>query len=382
MSVSPPLPPLSTLHLGPELVAIVPAQRLSWHRVTLPAGSLGRGAARGRLRAVLEGLLEEQVLDEPVNLHFALQPDAVAGQPVWVAVCDRAWLRNELQALERAGQSPHRVVPAWSPADSSTGPATTVWLFGTDDAPLALWCDAQGVHQRPLSSETPAGRVLPPDLAQQAQVRAEPGVATWAERWLDRPVVVETGAEHLQEAARSRWNLAQFDMVRRSPLRQRLVVASHALWRAPAWKPARWAALAVVLTQVAGLNVWAWRASTQERAQRDAIHATLRATFPTVTVVIDPVLQMQRQVAGLRQQSGQLGPSDLEAQLAALGSESTSGPTAIAPTAIEYAAGESNWKAAGVGPERLDAINQALQAHAMTARLDGNDVRVRARSTP
>lgn len=373
-------PSLNTLHLGPELVAIVPAHRLSWHRVTLPAGALGRGAARGRLRAVLEGLLEEQLLDEPASLHFALAPHATAGQPVWVAVCDRAWIRSELQSLERAGQSPHRVVPAWAPVESGTTP--TLWIGGTDDAPQALWCDTQGVHLRPVSSDTPVSRVVPPELAEQIQIRAEPGVAGWAERWLGQPVLVETPVERLREAARSEWDLAQLDLVRRSPLWQRLAVAGHVLWNAPAWKPARWAALALVLAQITGLNIWAWRASAQEQAQREAVRATLQATFPAVTVIVDPVLQMRRQVAGLQQQSGQLGPTDFENQLAAIGSESVTGPMPVAPAAIEYAAGESRLKSAGVGPERLDGMNQSLQRYGLQARLEGADLLLSTRSTP
>jgi hypothetical protein len=58
-----PLPPLLPTPTGSkELVAVIPIQALSWHRVELPRGLLGknffRTAARQRLRAVLDGLLE------------------------------------------------------------------------------------------------------------------------------------------------------------------------------------------------------------------------------------------------------------------------------------------------------------------------------------
>ena len=56
---------------GSEVVAIVPATMLSWHRVELPKGTTARSP---RLRAVLEGVLEDRLLDEPETLHFALQP--------------------------------------------------------------------------------------------------------------------------------------------------------------------------------------------------------------------------------------------------------------------------------------------------------------------
>jgi len=59
-----------------EATVIVPAAALSWHRVTLPPGSL---ASAARLRSVLAGLLEDRLLDEPEQLHFALEPGARAG---------------------------------------------------------------------------------------------------------------------------------------------------------------------------------------------------------------------------------------------------------------------------------------------------------------
>ena len=78
---------------GAEVVALVPAQALSWHQVTLPRGTLGRAwlsdGSSPRLRNVLVGLLEERLLDEPAQLHFALAPLARDDAPVWVAACDR-----------------------------------------------------------------------------------------------------------------------------------------------------------------------------------------------------------------------------------------------------------------------------------------------------
>ena len=46
-----------------------------------------------RVRAVLDGLLEEKLLDDPAQLHLALDDTAEAGQPSWVAACDKAWLQ-------------------------------------------------------------------------------------------------------------------------------------------------------------------------------------------------------------------------------------------------------------------------------------------------
>ncbi|HWS76628.1 MAG TPA: GspL/Epsl periplasmic domain-containing protein, partial [Quisquiliibacterium sp.] len=54
-----------------------------------------------------------------------------------------------------------------------------------------------------------------------------------------------------------------------------------------------------------------------------------RDTFPSTQVVVDPLLQMQRQVAALRLSTGQSGPDDFLPMLArfaeALGPRATDG---------------------------------------------------------
>src|SRR5687768_16494073 len=56
---------------GSEVVLIAPVSALSWHRVELPKGI---GPRSPKLRQALDGLLEDRLLDEPENLHFALEP--------------------------------------------------------------------------------------------------------------------------------------------------------------------------------------------------------------------------------------------------------------------------------------------------------------------
>jgi general secretion pathway protein L len=49
------------------------------------------------LRAVLEGLVEEQVLGDVSALHLALPAQAAGGEKTWLAACDKAWLAAWLQ---------------------------------------------------------------------------------------------------------------------------------------------------------------------------------------------------------------------------------------------------------------------------------------------
>ncbi|RYF37940.1 MAG: general secretion pathway protein GspL, partial [Comamonadaceae bacterium] len=131
--------PAALLPVAPrqEVVAVVPAGRLSWQRTTLPRG--GHKADTPRLRAVLGGLLEERLLDDVESLHFAIEPHARAGAPVWVAVCEKAWLQGELRLLESAGHRIARVVPERSPLPLEAGgelPLPLVHVSGTPEQPL------------------------------------------------------------------------------------------------------------------------------------------------------------------------------------------------------------------------------------------------------
>ena len=208
---------------GVEVVAVVPARALSWQRVQLPQGvPLGAGQQTPRLRSVLEGLLEDQLLDDPAQLHFALEPGARAGEPVWVAVCDRAWLREHLQALEAAGRRVARVVPEFAPGPTASGQPELCALGTPEEAYVVLTGHGaeQGVAVLPLTpmALTLARTGLPAADAgddQALMVRAEPAVAALAERTLGQQgqrIALHTTSQRALDAARGDWDLAQFDL--------------------------------------------------------------------------------------------------------------------------------------------------------------------------
>lgn len=122
MSTQAPLALLPRPQRREEVVALLPAAALSWHRISLPAG-LGRSGAR--LQAALVGLLEDRLLQDPTQLHLALPAHWAAGEPTWVAACDKAWLHAHLQALDEAGLSVQRIVPELAPAPQVS--AGTPW---------------------------------------------------------------------------------------------------------------------------------------------------------------------------------------------------------------------------------------------------------------
>lgn len=348
----------SLLPAEAEVVLALPVRALSWHRLAVPK------VAASRLRAALDGLLEERLLSDTTELHFALEPGARPGQTLWVAACDKAWLRSWLQALEAAGRAVSRIVPMlWPSADA------VHWAHDSGGHAWLGSASAEGVRCLPLAA---MGANSTAADATDAQWLADPAVAAQAEQALDRRLAPVPLHNWLLRAAQSDWNLAQFDLSLSSGARrgQRLRQALRQFRTAPAWRPARWGLAALLVAQLLGLNVAAWQERSSLDAKRQAVRQTLQQTFPNVTLVLDAPLQMQRELAQLQQAGGQLSGRDLEAMLSALGS---SGPGTAAQRLV-YSPGELRLQA----PEdQLRAQAQALQGGAWNAQIDGQALRLR-----
>ncbi|WPB57494.1 type II secretion system protein GspL [Xylophilus sp. GOD-11R] len=362
-----------------ETVAVVPIRAMSWQRVALPPGlrASSRGNTAPRLRAVLDGLLEERLLDDLSALHFALAPDAAAGESAWVAVCNRQWLRSSLTALEAAGRPVARVVPEWAPG----GADSSLQAFGSPDEPWLLATGLPpggGLALLPLAPSSFS--LLPVDVA-AAPFHAEPAVAVLAEAAAGRPPEIQTSAERWLESARSPWDLAQFDLANsgRTRVAKRAGALMGELLRAPQWRAARWGAGLLVAAQVVGLNAWAWKEQRAVDTQEAQVRAVLTDTFPTVRVVIDAPVQMQRELTRLRQSSGVASSSGVEAMLAATGSVLPPGRSA---QAFEFSGNELRLVGLQLqGDESANAI-AALRGMGIVARAEGEALLMHAEAAP
>ena len=78
----------SLLPRDDDVVLVLPPRVISWHRLALPK------VGSAKLRAVLDGLLEDRLLSDTTAMHFALEPGGRAGQTIWVAACETALLNE------------------------------------------------------------------------------------------------------------------------------------------------------------------------------------------------------------------------------------------------------------------------------------------------
>jgi len=307
------------------------------------------------------------VLDDASQLHFGLQPQWQAGQKTWVAVCHKAWLQGHLQALETANLLVNRVVPELSPQAADA--VTQLLVTGTPQAAW-LWVScAQGVWGLPFPSGL---ATLSEHLRVQAQLRAEPAVAESAEHHLHLPSSLVQPAQRLLTAARSEWDLAQFDLAATGSARwlKTLGRLKQTLWQSSAWRPARWGLAVLLLSQLLGLSAWAWKLQANLRQRQASLGQVMTQTFPEIQVVVDAPLQMSREVQRLRQAAGQSGSEGLEPLLAALGQAL---PEGSAVNQIDFAAGELRLKDLSLTEAQAGPLQTRLQAQQVQARREGAD---------
>jgi general secretion pathway protein L len=302
------LAPAALLPRLPTTVVVVAEGDVAWHRIRLPK------ANAARMKAALHGLLEEALLEESDAVHLALAPMARLGEPTWVAAVDRRWLRGEIAALEKAGVVVDRVVPACWPDDPPSGH----FAPAADQAGGVLlhWAHADGVASLPIASPL-ARALLPVPLSPSTRWSAAPAAAVPAEQWLGQPVVVMPPADRALQAARSLWNLRQFDLAATNRGLRALRRSARQFFSAP-WRPVRIGLAVAVALQVVGLNLWAWQQRAQVEERRGALARLVQETFPranAVDIERNAEAVMRRELQALRNQAGKLGEGDLEALL-------------------------------------------------------------------
>ena len=349
-----------------ELVLVVPARRLSWHLVRLPRVN------RARLRNALEGLLEERLLEDPQSLHFAVAPVTPDSGMVWVAACRKAWLYPALQVFETAGRPVTRVVPEHVPVPEGAEPS--LHAIGTSAAAWLVRCADDGVQVVPLGFA--ALTTLEVDGA-AGSTTAEPAVAAMAEEILGHSVQVISHAHGLVLAARSHWNLAQFELTSTGGSRtaRRIAQAWTQGAGSRAWKPARWGLVALLLSQLVGLNAWAWKERSALDAKRAEARTLLTKTFPRISLVVDAPLQMEREVALLRQATGALSRRDLEPMLAAVAENAQ---VARPPAGIDFVAGELTLKGFEMPTSAATSLTQGLARVGYSGLASGDQWLIRA----
>jgi general secretion pathway protein L len=247
-------------------------------------------------------------------------------------------------------------------------------VIGDPEHPVVVTSSDEGVISLPL---TVAALPLLPALPEEAPRLAEPAVAGLAEQVLQHKLTLQQAPQRWIEAARTRWDLAQFDLASSAQARtlRRIATGWGEVLHAAPWRPARWAAVALVAINLVGLNAWAWKERSSLAAKREAVQRTLTDTFPQVKVVVDAPVQMEREVAALRQQTGVASARDLDAVLGALAAAL---PQGRVPASLEFTGTELRAGGLALSPDEFRGVAATLKALGYAASAEGNVITVAA----
>jgi len=333
------------------IVAVPRPADVAFQRVGLPK------APAARMRAALTGVMEEGLLEDESDVHLALAPDAKPGAEHWVAVGNKPWLRAQIDALEAGGVALDRMAPAWWPDE---GVAGHVFREGGPDEPAQLaWRDAHGVLCVPLASEV--ARALVTALEPDTPVRwsATPECAAEASEFAGTPVASVTDEEQALRAARSGWNLLQFDLTpqRRGVKQVRDIAARFAF--DPAWRTTRIGVAVLVAVQLVGLNARALQENHAINQKKAALAGAFQAAFPNVKNVYDAPAQAQREIDSLRAAAGRPGDNDIETLLQA--AESAWPQTHSPVDSLKFEQNKLTLPAAGWTPPEIERFQTQLR---------------------
>jgi general secretion pathway protein L len=190
-------------------------------------------------------------------------------------------------------------------------------------------------------------------------------------------VQVVPALSRYRQAAETQWDLAQFEFAAHGSARWRQ--SMQRTWqnfsRTPQWRPVRWVAGILCVTQLIGLNLAAWQLNAQVAAQKELHKNILKQSFPHVTVV-DAPLQMAKEVRQLQSASGAATSRDLEHALQVVGAAL---PAGQGISAIDYQAqGQAETKLQGLqlSGAQTPAFVQSLRAQGLDAQNNGSQWRI------
>lgn len=362
-----------------RLVLMIAASDVTALRIKVPPMS------EAQLRRALPNLLEERLLSDPEECVFAASP--VEDGMCTVAVMQRNWLEQIARAV--AGYGGTAVVAVPTQLCLAAAPDAVVVAVSADERDIALRVSAEegfGLHLAPANAQSAAHatQVLESITAMLPTARIRiyiPGYRLEAYR-AALAAFGGRGESSAEQAARIElredgWNhwikgtgQVQMNLLADAP---NAASARHSDWRARRLIAAL--LFVFMLVNVAGLNIEWWRMRHEAAQLRTEMTQIYRAAFPNETVVVDPLLQMQRHVADAGG-AGNLAPDDFLALLARFGaawSQEAGAPPATAIAHLGYGERSLTVSLQAGNEATMKKLDPALRTHKLAVTQNGPD---------
>ena len=307
--------------------AVLPASRVLFARLKLPRVNAAT------IRELLPYAVEDRLLADPANIHSVAGPRNAQGETT-VAVVDREWLSAMLAALRAAGIRPQRAFCESALLAGGRGDWNVVWGSErgllVDDEGVGTAFDRGGPTDLPLAIrialDEAASRGERPEMVRVHSEAGEPlpELAGWS------------GEANATFSAGTTWEIlrgAQAPAAALEILQGEFAPRSGRFSGARIPRAAVALAAVIAVLQLAFTAADAWRLDRERTALEARREAVFRAAFPEARTVVDPGLQMARNLAELRHARGLAADDDFLAQLtrAARGG--------VPVKSIEYASG-------------------------------------------
>lgn len=292
-----------------QVEAIVPAERVLFARLRLPRVNAAT------IRELLPFAVEDRLLADPAHIHAVAGRTTANGETV-VAVVDRDWLAGAVATLTRAGLRPGRAWPEGALVAGGRGDWHVAWApergLLVDDEGVGVTFDHDDSGAFPLAirialDEAATRGERPAVLRVHRDGAGLPDLARWSQ---EGGVPFEPGSD---------WSSVTASAV---PAHAIDLLRGFARPRRPGAALPR-AALALgaalVVLQLGFTAFDAWRLSREKRALQAKQAEIFRAAFPEAKVVVDPDLQMSRNLAELERSRGIAAGDEFLARLTEAG---------------------------------------------------------------
>ena len=301
-------------------VVVIPARRVVYIETPLPAVSAAKRDA------LLRYAIEDKLTIDPATVHAVVLGTSASPMSTMhvVAAIDRAWLASALRWLRDAGFEPAQAVSAAALIPVASGE----WALVLEGAHgLARRADgfaysfdvenpatqATGIALEPpftlaLALKEARGHQVAP--SQLVVFTDQPADAAWVQSWqriLDCPVrVAARPVPKMVTAAAG--NLLSGELAPRSTGGGWMVML----------RPVLVMIALIVFFQIAFIVADAWRLDQRRRSLEREMTQLFKQAFPNAQAIVDPPLQMQRNLDAMKRERGLGGGDDARLGLARL----------------------------------------------------------------
>jgi len=268
--------------------------------------------SEGKLRLALPNVLEDRLLADAADCHFAFNTPrggtgttTIAAMPKMpVSVIDRGVLTRALDACTEAG---YRVRAAYSEIYTIPAPAAGVLSVRADRGRGVARSATHDGFAFDLAGEVPAALAL---AVRQLGVRRIQAYGREAGRVSSLAGALNVQIDVAQSEAdlgsiEGAVNLLQGSFAQGGMLSGLMPLAGRAAGlRGASFKvPMIWTAIGAAVA-IAGMNVYWLKLESESKALKQQMENAFRTSFPESTAIVDPVLQTKRQLNELRARAG------------------------------------------------------------------------------